>query len=100
MYSRADRKFLNPEKDQASYPAPGTYLKTEKPSGKLGYAPFSSMAERSSYFEEQVIEGPFPGNYDMNFGLQSAVAPIFSRSKRFNKTVGAVPGYDKSVLIT
>ncbi|KAJ3303471.1 Sperm-tail PG-rich repeat-containing protein 2 [Kappamyces sp. JEL0829] len=105
MYSRSERKFLNPEKDQANPNlGPGCYTRDEtvllagKVYGSNGYAPFSSLAPRISVFEQQVTKGPPPGNYDLSFGLdlthKTEGGSLFGRSKtqRFKNSATSAPG--------
>jgi hypothetical protein len=105
MYSRAPRKFLTPDADHANPNlGPGCYTADEatliagKALGEEGYAPFASLAPRTSYFEETIIPGPAPGAYHnpLKFiGPQlSRKAAIFGKSQapRFGKIVSKTPG--------
>ncbi|KAJ3272537.1 Sperm-tail PG-rich repeat-containing protein 2 [Terramyces sp. JEL0728] len=105
MYSRSERKFLAPEKDQANPNlGPGCYTSDEAVlfAGKLigggGYAPFSSLTPRGSYFDQIVNSGPPPGNYDVQLGVdlthKKEGGIIFGRSKtrRFKKDTHDSPG--------
>ncbi|KAJ3324323.1 Sperm-tail PG-rich repeat-containing protein 2 [Boothiomyces sp. JEL0866] len=105
MYSRSERKFLAPEKDQANPNlGPGCYTTDEEVlfAGKLigvgGYAPFSSLTPRGSYFDQIINKGPPPGNYDVNLGIdlthKKEGGIIFGRSKtqRFKNDTNDSPG--------
>lgn len=103
MYSRAERKFLNPEKDQANpLLGPGCYTPSDtilitgpaRQYGKNGYAPFSSLAPRVSFFEQGVSKGPPPGNYELSLSAVSKVSALFGRSKdvRFKNNNNTTPG--------
>ncbi|KNC98477.1 uncharacterized protein SPPG_06178 [Spizellomyces punctatus DAOM BR117] len=105
MYSRSERKFLAPDADHANPNlGPGCYTADEpaliagKILGNEGYAPFSSLTPRKSYFDDVVVRGPAPGAYATEV-LRSALhnpqkAPEFGRSQvsRFGKIVSQTPG--------
>ncbi|KAJ3354669.1 Sperm-tail PG-rich repeat-containing protein 2 [Entophlyctis luteolus] len=111
MYSRAARRFLEPDADHANPNlGPGCYTADEatliagKTLGENGYAPFSSLAPRVSYFEESVIHGPSPGAYDPL--LQPLVvhntekAALFGKSRaiRFKNIVSFTPSPNTYIL--
>ncbi|KAI9326042.1 hypothetical protein DFJ73DRAFT_954905 [Zopfochytrium polystomum] len=108
MYSRAIRKFLEPSADHANPNlGPGCYTSDEatliagKSLNESGFAPFSSIAPRVSYFDEIVNTGPAPGAYDPPptldlYSTHHATdrASLFgkSRAPRFKAAVSKTPG--------
>ncbi|KAI8922004.1 hypothetical protein DFJ77DRAFT_444919 [Powellomyces hirtus] len=105
MYSRSQRKFMAPDADHANPRlGPGCYTQDEPAliSGKLfgdeGYAPFSSLTPRHSYFDDTITRGPAPGAYPIEH-LRPALhnphkAPEFGMSKvpRFGRSHNHNPG--------
>ncbi|KAI8822561.1 uncharacterized protein EV422DRAFT_403683 [Fimicolochytrium jonesii] len=105
MYSRSERRFMAPDADHANPKlGPGAYtpddiaLYAGKLHGTEGYAPFSSLTPRSSFFDQSVIRGPAPGQYPVEL-LRPALhsphkAPEFGMSKvsRFGKVNSTTPG--------
>lgn len=107
MYSRAARTFLQPDKDKANPNlGPGCYTRNEdvaipgKPNAAVGYAPFSSLSPRISYFDHIISSGPPPGSYESTLGdtmtHRTEGAAIFGRSKtrRFENNTTEAPGPD------
>lgn len=107
MYSRSVRKFLQPSHDHANpnlgpgcYTADETTLIAGKSLNETGFAPFSSLAPRVTYFEENATVGPAPGAYDPPAYLNSTSrhttnrATLFgkSRAPRFRQPVSKTPG--------
>ncbi|RKO93067.1 hypothetical protein BDK51DRAFT_51028 [Blyttiomyces helicus] len=105
MYSRAPRKFLTPDADHANpklgpgcYTADESVLVAGKTTGNDGYAPFSSLTARVSYFDMAINPGPPPGAYSTLATPPSTHnpyrAPMFgkSRTRRFSAPATAVPG--------
>jgi hypothetical protein len=97
MYSRSERKFLQPDKDKANPNlGPGYYARDETMvvnKKSVNYAPFSSLTPRVSHFEQQIAFGPPPGSYDVNLSINSEHAALFGRSRtvRFSKNNSAAP---------
>ncbi|KAJ3107498.1 Sperm-tail PG-rich repeat-containing protein 2 [Physocladia obscura] len=104
MYSRTARHFLTPDPDHANPNlGPGCYTADEatliagKTLGENGYAPFSSLAPRVSYFDETIVHGPSPGAYDpplQPFVVHnSEKASLFGKSRaiRFKNIVSSTP---------
>ena len=111
MYSRAERKFLTPNQDHANPKlGPGCYtpdnlgLFVSKSSHKSGYAPFSSLAPRVSYFNDLISTGPAPGAYEalsaLPFFRKADQASFFGRSKaiRFDSKYDEIPAPNSYVL--
>ncbi|KAH6597779.1 hypothetical protein BASA61_003043 [Batrachochytrium salamandrivorans] len=105
MYSKAERKFLAPDKDHANPNlGPGCYtcdnptIMAGKLVGNDGYAPFTSLVPRTSYFDSQIVLGPAPGAYDNSISMYAThrkdPAALFGRSKasRFLKCSTPTPG--------
>ncbi|KAK6091121.1 hypothetical protein MT418_008318 [Batrachochytrium dendrobatidis] len=105
MYSKSERKFLQPDKDHANprlgpgcYAADDTTLIAGKLVGNDGYAPFTSLSPRKSYFDTFIINGPAPGTYDNELGVcathRKDPASLFgrSRSNRFMQNASPTPG--------
>lgn len=61
MYSRAERVTVQGSSN--AHLGPGCYENQREISRVPGYAPFSSLAPKVSFFEECVKSGPAPGSY-------------------------------------
>ncbi|KAI9205575.1 uncharacterized protein BJ171DRAFT_580749 [Polychytrium aggregatum] len=104
MYSRAQRKFLQPDADHANPNlGPGCYTADESTllAGKIlgddGYAPFASLSPRVCEFDRMIIPGPAPGAYESPIPLgfqRSYRSSLFgkSRAPRFRDQASITPG--------
>ncbi|KAG5457572.1 MAG: hypothetical protein BJ554DRAFT_2374, partial [Olpidium bornovanus] len=98
MYSRSARKLELSKSETGPNLGPGCYNKDvfdpceEK---EPAYAPFSTLAPRTSAFDKMITEGPAPGAYDAFFSRsKSSKTSTFGKSKcrRFAQQVPVSPG--------
>uniref|UniRef100_A0A3B5KNP8 Sperm tail PG-rich repeat containing 2 n=1 Tax=Takifugu rubripes TaxID=31033 RepID=A0A3B5KNP8_TAKRU len=94
MYDRAPRATFGPTGSTSSAVGPGSYDVTRHVSKIPGYAPFLSMSNRPSVFDESSEMLPGPGQYDstpVKLNIRGGCS-LQNRSKRFEEVVSEVPG--------
>ena len=101
MYGRANRQLTEASDSTAKQVGPGSYERKDlqmgpKMSYSLGFAPFLSMADRTTFLDidEQVIKTPGPAHYMPQFAFDHVKGgrSMDSKTQRFRKKSMQVPG--------